>query len=48
MEEQTKQTKEEKKLLELYRTLTDFERYWIMIYVSHLLAKREIEKERNK
>ncbi len=46
MEEQTKQTPEEKKLLELYRTLTDFERYWIMIYVAHLLAKRETKKER--
>ncbi len=48
MEEQTKPTPEEKKLLELYRTLTEFERYWIMIYVTHLLAKNEIKKGRNK
>lgn len=48
MEEQTKPTSEEKKLLELYRTLTDFERYWITIYVAHLLAKGETKRRESK
>lgn len=39
---------EETKLLNLYRKLSDFEKYWIMICVTHLLAKYDVEKEKTK